>query len=188
MFTNPEQFASATKAIFEFQVTTFNMLTSKTIESVEQVLALNMATGKAALEDSQVTAKQFTEVKDPQAMLALTAAKMQPPAEEAAAYNTQLTEIITEIKTDFTNAADAHITEAKNNLTALIHDVTKNVPPGSENAVAIVKVAIQNAFTGYEQVTKATKQAVATVEAEVTKATEQFSQLNKKQAPQARAH
>lgn len=180
MFTNPEQFASATKAIFEFQITTFNMLTSKTVESVEQVLALNMATGKAALKDSQATAKQFADTKDPQAMLALTAAKMNPSSEAATAYNSQLTEIITEIKTDFTNAADAHITEAKNNLTALIHDVTKNVPPGSENAVAIVKVAIQNAFSGYEQVTKATRQAVATVEAEVTKAAEQFSKANRK--------
>lgn len=180
MFTNPEQFASATKAIFEFQITTFNMLTSKTVESVEQVLALNMATSKAALEDSQVTAKQFADIKDPQAMLALASAKMQPSAAAATVYNSQLTEIITEIKTDFTNAADAHIAEAKNNLTALIHDVTKNVPPGSENAVAIVKVAIQNAFTGYEQVTKATKQAVATVEAEVSKAAEQFSKAHKK--------
>lgn len=180
MFTNPEQFASATKAIFEFQITTFNMLTSKTVESVEQVLALNMATGKAALKDSQATAKQFADTKDPQAMLALTAAKLNPSGESATAYNSQLTEIITEIKTDFTNAADAHITEAKNNLTALIHDVTKNVPPGSENAVAIIKTAIQNAFSGYEQVTKATKQAVATVEAEVSKAAEQFSKAIKK--------
>lgn len=180
MFTNPEQFASATKAIFDFQITTFNMLTSKTVESMEQVLALNMATGKAALEDSQAIAKQFSDTKDPQAMLALTAAKMNPSSQAATAYNSQLTEIITEIKTDFTNAADAHIIEAKNNLTALIHDVTKNVPPGSENAVAIVKVAIQNAFSGYEQVTKATRQAVATVEAEVSKAAEQFSKVGKK--------
>ena len=180
MFTNPEQFASATKAIFDFQITTFNMLTSKTIEGVEQVLALNTATGKSALEDAQTTAKQFAEVKDPQAMLALAAAKMKPSTEDATAYNAQLTEIITGIKTDFTNAANAHISEAQNNLTALIHDVTKNVPPGSENAVAIVKAAIQNAFAGYEQVTSATRQAVAAVEAQVTKAAEQFAQSQKK--------
>lgn len=180
MFTNPEQFASATKAIFEFQITTFNMLTSKTVESVEQVLALNMATGKAALEDSQASAKQFAGAKDPQAVLALAAARMNPSGTAATAYNSQLTELVTEIKSDFTNAANAHITEARNNLTALIHDVTKNVPPGSENAVAIVKIAIQNAFSGYEQVTQATRQAMATVEAEVTKAAEQFSKANKK--------
>lgn len=180
MFTDPEQFASATKAIFEFQITTFNTLTSKTVESVEQVLALNMATGKAALEDSQASAKQFAGSKDPQAVLALAAARMHPSGAAATAYNSQLTELVTEIKSDFTNAANAHITEAKNNLTALIHDVTKNVPPGSENAVAIVKIAIQNAFSGYEQVTQATRQAMATVEAEVTKAAEQFSKANKK--------
>jgi hypothetical protein len=62
------------------------------------------------------------------------------------------------------------VAEAKSNLSALIYDVTKNVPPGSENAVQIVKTAIDNAFAGYEQVTKATKQAVQAVETEIAKA------------------
>jgi len=68
------------------------------------------------------------------------------------------------------------VAEAKSNLSALIYDVTKNVPPGSENAVAIVKAAIDNAFLGYEQVTKATKQAVKTVEDQIAKASAQVAQ------------
>jgi hypothetical protein len=36
--------------------------------------------------------------------------------------------------------------------------------------VQIVKTAIDNAFAGYEQVTKATKQAVASVEEQIAKA------------------
>lgn len=60
--------------------------------------------------------------------------------------------------------------EAKSNLSALNYDVTKNVRPGSENAVQIVKAAIDNAFAGYEQVTAATKQAVQAVEEQIAKA------------------
>jgi hypothetical protein len=63
------------------------------------------------------------------------------------------------------------VAEAKSTLSALIYDVTQNVKPGSENAVEIIKTAIDNAFKGYEQVTQATRQAVETVEAQIAKAT-----------------
>ena len=42
--------------------------------------------------------------------------------------------------------------------------------PGSENAVEIIKAAIENAFKGYEQVTQATRDAVKNVEEQIAKA------------------
>lgn len=172
MFTNPEQFANATKALFEFQLETFNALTSKAVQGVEQVVALNMATAKSQLEDGLATGKEMSQAADPKAAMSLAAAKLQPGVAGANAYNQQLGLIIAEIREEFTRAADAHVAEAKSNLSALIYDVTKNVRPGSENAVQIVKTAIDNAFNGYEQVTKATKQAVQSVEAQIAKASE----------------
>ena len=176
MFTNPEQFASATKALFEFQLMTFNTLTTKAVQGVEQVLALNMATAKSGVEDSIAAGKEISQAKDPKAAMAAAAAQLQPGVAGAKAYKQQLDDIIKEIHTDFTTAAEAHVAEAKSNLSALIYDVTKNVPPGSENAVAIVKAAIDNAFLGYEQVTQATKQAVQTVEDQIAKASAQVAQ------------
>lgn len=172
MFTNPEQFANATKALFEFQLETFNALTSKAVQGVEQVVALNMATAKSQMEDGLATGKEMSQAADPKAAMSLAAAKLQPGVAGANAYNQQLGVIIAEIREEFTRAADAHVAEAKSNLSALIYDVTKNVRPGSENAVQIVKTAIDNAFNGYEQVTKATKQAVQAVEAQIAKASE----------------
>jgi len=172
MFTNPEQFANATKALFEFQLETFNALTSKAVQGVEQVVALNMATAKSQIEDGLATGKEMSQAADPKAAMTLAAAKLQPGVAGANAYNQQLGVIIAEIREEFTRAADAHVAEAKSNLSALIYDVTKNVRPGSENAVQIVKTAIDNAFSGYEQVTKATKQAVQSVEAQIAKASE----------------
>jgi len=170
MFTNPEQFANATKALFEFQLETFNTLTSKAVQGVEQVVALNMATAKTQMEDGLAAGKEISQTADPKAAISLAAAKVQPGMAGAVAYNQQLGGIIAEIREEFTRAADAHMTEAKSTLSALIYDVTKNVRPGSENAVEIVKTAIDNAFSGYEQVTKATKQAVEAVEAQIAKA------------------
>ncbi len=176
MFTNPEQFASATKALFEFQMMTFSALTSKAVQGVEQVVALNMATAKDSVEASMAAGKEMSQAPDPKAAMAVAAAQVQPGIEGVVAYKDQLTGIISEIHQEFTQAADAHIAEAKSNLSALIYDVTKNVPPGSENAVQIVKTAIDNAFKGYEQVTSATRQAVQAVEAQIAKATAQVSQ------------
>jgi len=112
--------------------------------------------------------------------MAAAAAQLQPGVAGAKAYKQQLDAIIKDIHTEFTSAAEAHVAEAKSNLSALIYDVTKNVPPGSENAVAIVKAAIDNAFLGYEQVTKATQQAVKTVEEQIAKASAQVAQASDK--------
>ncbi len=180
MFTNPEQFASATKALFEFQLMTFNTLTTKAVQGVEQVLALNMATAKSGMEEGLAAGKEISQAKDPKAALAAAAAQLQPGVAGAKAYKLQLDAIIKDIHTEFTSAAEAHVAEAKSNLSALIYDVTKNVPPGSENAVAIVKAAIDNAFLGYEQVTKATQQAVKTVEEQIAKASAQVAQASDK--------
>lgn len=180
MFTNPEQFANATKTLFEFQLETFNTLTSKTVQGMEQVIALNLATAKSQLQDGLAAGKEISQASDAKAAIQTAAEQLQPGVASAATYNQQLGDIIAEIREEFTRAADAHVVEAKNNLSALIHDVTKNVRPGSENAVQIVKTAIDNAFAGYEQVTKATRQAVEAVEAEVAKANALVTQTTKK--------
>ncbi len=176
MFTNPEQFASATKALFEFQLMTFNALTSKAVKGVEQVVALNIATARTNVADSLAAGQEMSQVKDPKAAMALAATQVAPGMSGAAVYHQQLSDIIKDIHAEFTDAAEAHIAEAKSNLSALIYDVTQNVRPGSENAVAIVKTAIDNAFDGYEQVTRATRQAVQAVEAQIAKAAEQVTQ------------
>lgn len=173
MFTNPEQFASATKTLFELQMMTFNALTSKAVQGVEQVVALNMTTAKNSVEGSMAAGKEISQAKDPKAALAAAASHAQPGMAGAVAYGEQLKVIIDDIHTEFTQAADAHIAEAKSTLSALIYDVTQNVKPGSENAVEIIKTAIDNAFQGYEQVTQATRQAVQVVEEQIAKATAQ---------------
>lgn len=169
MFQNPEQFAQATKALFEFQLETFNTLTSKAVQGLEQVLQLNIDTARSGVERNLAAGRELSRATDPKAAMAAASARMQNLT-NVAEYNHQLGQILAEIHTEFTNAADAHLAEARSNLSALIYDVTKNVRPGSENAVEIVKTAIDNAFAGYEQVTKATRQAVVAFEEQLAKA------------------
>jgi phasin family protein len=185
MFTNPEQFASATKTLFDLQMQTFNALASKTVQGVEQVVALNMATAKNSMEGTLAAGKEMTQAKDPKAALDVMRTHMQPGMAGATAYGDQLKTIIEDMQKEFRQAADTHVAEAKSTLTALIYDVTQNVKPGTENAVEIIKTAIDNVFQGYEKVTQATRQAVQTVEEQVAKATAQVTPSAEKAAGQS---
>jgi phasin family protein len=169
MFQNPEQFAQATKTLFEFQLETFNTLTSKAVQGLEQVMQLNINLARSGVEKNLATGREMSQASDPKAAMAAAHARMQNLT-NVAEYNHQLGQILAEIHTEFSNAAEAHLAEARSNLSALIYDVTKNVRPGSDNAVDIVKTAIDNAFAGYEQVTKATRQAVVAFEEQLAKA------------------
>lgn len=175
MFTSPEQFANATKTLFDLQMQTFNALAGKTVKGVEQVVALNLNAAKNSVDSTMAAGRSMaeaTQAGNPKAAFDTLAARMQPAAgvTNATEYAAQLKAIIDEMHNEFRGAADAHVAEAKNTLSALIYDVTQNVKPGSENAVEIIKAAIENAFKGYEQVTQATRQAVQTVEAQFERA------------------
>lgn len=79
------------------------------------------------------------------------------------------------INADFTKVAQEQIAESKDKVGALVDDVIKNAPAGSENAVALLTSIISSANAGYNQLSKSTKQAAETVEANVVKATDQLS-------------
>ncbi|WP_028103725.1 phasin family protein [Pseudoduganella violaceinigra] len=169
MFQNPEQFANATKTLFEFQLETFNTLTNRAMQGVEQAVTLNIATARKALDEQIDASRKVSASVSPQEAMGVITARLQPGMAATNAYNQQLGALLSEMSNDFHKAADAHLAEAKSNLSALIYDVTQNVRPGSDNAVQIVKTAIDNAFKGYEQVTQATRDAVTAFEQQLEK-------------------
>lgn len=183
MFSFHEQFAAATKAHFEAQLALLNTLTAKTFEGVEKVIELNLSAAKASLEESGGAAKQLMSAKDPQEFLNISAAQAKPNADKAAAYGRHLAGIASGTQAEFTRAAEAQVAETSRKINALIEEVSKNAPAGSENAIAILKSVISNANAGYEQLTKNAKQAVETLEANLNTAT---TQLTKAATPRAK--
>jgi phasin family protein len=186
MFAIPEQFSAASKANFEAQLSLITALTNKAFEGVEKVVDLNLNVAKASLEESNSAAKQFLAAKDAQEWLSLAAAQAQPNAEKALAYGRHLASIASGVQAEFTKAAEAQIAETSRKVLELVEEVSKNAPAGSENAVAIFKTAIGNANAGYEQLTKTTKQAVETLEANLNNAVSQFTQPAPKAARAAK--
>jgi phasin family protein len=185
MFSTTDQFTIATKASIDGQIAAVTALANKAFESIAQLVELNVNTVKSSLEYSTATAQQLLSAKDSQEFFALSAAQAQPNAERALAYGRSLANIASTTQAEFAKAAEAQIAETTRKVTALVDEAGKNAPPGSENAVALLKTAIGNANAGYEQLTKNTKQAATAIEENVAKAVKQFSQTAEKATSRA---
>ena len=183
MFAIPEQFSNATKANFESQFAIFSALSAKAFEGMEKLIELNITAAKASLEESSAATKQLLSAKDPQEFFSLSAAQAQPTAEKAVSYGRQVASIAAGTQAEFTKAAELQIAETNRKVVALVDEVSKNAPAGSENVVAAIKAGLGNASAGYEQFTKTTKQAVEAMETNVTAAVSQFTQAAQKAVP-----
>lgn len=186
MFSLQDQFSAATKANFEAQLALITALTGKAFESVEKIVELNLTAVKSSMEESTVNAKQLLSAKDPQEFLSLTASQAKPSAEKALAYSRHVAGIASNAQAEFTRAAEEQIAETSRKVAALVDDVSKNAPAGSENVITMMKSVISNANAGFEQLSKSTKQAVQTMEANVSSATTQFAQAAEKATVRAK--
>ena len=187
MFAIPEQFSNATKANLESQFALLSSLTAKTFEGMEKLVDLNISTARSALEESSNVTRQLLSAKDPQEFFSVTTSQAQPAAEKALSYNRQLAAIATGTGAEFSKAAESQIVETNRKVIALVDEVSKNAPAGSETFVAAVKTVISNANAGYEQFSKTTKQAVEAMENNMNAAMSQFSNVAAK-APAAAAN
>ncbi len=156
-----EQIAAAHKANLE----TLFGLTNKAVESVEKLIDLNVSVAKAALSDAAQTAQAAMNVKDAQELLALQASLFQPLAEKAAAYNHSLYDITSGTASEIGKVFEAQAADAQQKVNAVVENLSKNAPAGSEAGVAMMKNAVSAASSAFESVQKAVKQASDVAEA-----------------------
>ncbi len=179
----PEQIAAANKANLE----TLFGLTTKAFEGVEKLVELNMQVVKASFAENIDAAKKVLSVKDAQELLAVQAGMVQPVAEKALAYSRHLYEIASDTSAEFSKVAESQIAEASQNVQALVENLAKNAPAGSETAVALAKSAMSAANNAYDSVQKATKQAVEIAESNFQAAANAASKATQQATAQARA-
>ena len=156
-----EQIAAAHKANLE----TLFGLTNKAFESVEKLIDLNVNAAKAALTDAAQTTQAAMNVKDAQELLALQASLFQPLAEKTAAYSRHLYDITSGAAAEFSKVLETQAVEAQQKVTAVVDNMSKNAPAGSEAGVAMMKNAVSAANSAFESVQKAVKQASDVAEA-----------------------
>ncbi|WP_151446180.1 TIGR01841 family phasin [Lacisediminimonas profundi] len=176
MLSYQEQLSNATRSQMEATLALMTNLTTRTFEGVEKFIELNLTVAKTSLEESTAAVQQLLAAKDPQSFFSLTTAQAQPNAEKALAYGRHLATIASSLQAEFTKATEAQIADANHKVVALVEEISKNAPAGSENAVAFLKSAIGNASAGYEQLSKSAKQAVEAMEGNIASATAQMTQ------------
>ena len=95
-----EQFAAVNKANLDVLFG----LTEKSFASVEKLAQLNVAAGKAALNESATHAQALLKVKDVQELLALQTEALQPVGEKVSSYSRHVYDIAVGTQAEFTKA------------------------------------------------------------------------------------
>jgi phasin family protein len=160
MFPTQDQYSTAAKNNFAAGIALYTTLTSKTLESVEKLITLNLTAAKASMEESTAATRQLLAAKDPQEFLSLVNAQAKPNFEKAIAYSTHLANIASSAQADFKEATEAQIAEMTRKVSELNEEAGKNAPAGSENLTNMIKTMFGNAANGYEQFNKTARQAV----------------------------
>jgi len=181
MFPIQDQISVATKANIEANLALFSALSSKTLESVEKLISLNIAAARTSMEESQAATRQILAAKDPQEFFSLVAAQAKPNLEKAVAYGGHLTSIANSTQAEFTKAAESQIAQFSRKVTELAEEASLKAP-GTDNMMAILKNAMGNASSTYEQFTRTAKQAVDAVNASVNGTVTQMTQAAAAQA------
>ncbi|HMN82346.1 MAG TPA: phasin family protein [Burkholderiaceae bacterium] len=154
MYTSPAQFSELNAAAFD----TIQTLTQKSIEGIEKLTALNVATLKNAITDSSEQFQALLAAKDPKAFADVATSAGQPNAERITVYGKEVYAIVSETSGELNKLFEKQFTENGKKLNAAIESFSKSAP-GSEGFVNFFKQAVGAANSAYEQASKATKQA-----------------------------
>jgi phasin family protein len=171
MTMTPEKIVAASKSNVEAGLKSASSFATTLFTAAERVASLNLATARAAFDDSVAFSKTLLATKDPKALAALHLGAMTPAVEKSVAYGRSLSGIGADTKEELTKLFETEAATLSSSVEAALEGVFKNAPAGSEPAIKAVKTALANASTAYEGATKAAKQVAAAAQASVEKAT-----------------
>lgn len=93
-----EQFSAVRQSQLETQLDVFHKLTSRAIDSAEQLIALNLKTSRASVEQAAGTVQQLLHASDARDLFAI-GARVQGPWQHLFAYSRELMGIATGVRT-----------------------------------------------------------------------------------------
>lgn len=155
-------------------------MTNQALAGIEKLVELNLATSKAILGESFSHAQAVLSAKDTQEFLTLQSDFLKPLTEQSATYAQQVQAILTESSAEITKTVEAKTAEAQKTFGGVLENLSKNVPAGSETAVAAFKNAMTASQSAFESVQNEAKKAVETAQLNFTAATTQNAEAIKK--------
>ncbi|HVL76720.1 MAG TPA: phasin family protein [Noviherbaspirillum sp.] len=176
MFPSQQQIAAAARAQFDTQVALYREFSQTALDSMEKLTRLNIAAVRASMEENSALARQMLTARDMQQAVSVMRTQTGPSIGKAIAYGNHVVNIASDAQADLTRATEVQLAEAARRAGELVDEAARNAPPGTENLMALVKVAIGSATAGYEEVNRSTRRAVQTLESNVNAAVNQIVQ------------
>lgn len=154
MAVNLEQLAASNQAAVESLLA----LANTALASAERVAALNLSTARDALKDGASNAKTLLSAKDPQQALSAQSALVQPAVEKAVAYSKSMLEISSDSQQQFAKMLENTFAGYQQQVANLVNQATKAAPAGSEQVIAGIKAAMEQANSAFANLTQMSKQ------------------------------
>lgn len=176
-----EQFSTTNKANLQ----AIEGFTSQAFAGVEKLVELNLAASKSMLNESFNHVQAIFGAKDAQEFIALQSGLLKPFSDKSAAYAQHVQTIVTDSSAELTKAVESKTAEAQKTFSALVENLAKNAPAGSESAVAAFKNALTAGQDAIESAQKQAKKAVETAQSNFTEVTTQAVDAVKKATKKA---
>ncbi|MEX3934208.1 phasin family protein [Paraburkholderia phymatum] len=168
-----KQSVAAQKASLEAMFDALN----KALASIEKLASLNLRIFQSTIARSQEIATRTLSTKDLRELFELQAGQAQPAVEKAQSYWRDVYEIESSALADLTETLDEQFKRYQHDWQALLENLAKNAPAGSEAALSAWKSAIETASATFETARKSTKQAAQIAEGNVTAALEATTEV-----------
>lgn len=148
-------------------------LSQATLTGLGNLAAAQLAISKEILADSVDLAKQYSQVKDVQALVALNTKVAEPSLQKVMGYYRSLYEVAATTQGDLSSIIEDYIGEVNKAVVVGLDKAAKAAPAGAgaDAAVAAVKSALVASTTAYDSMSKAAKQVANFAEASITAAT-----------------
>lgn len=139
-------------------------LSGQAFAGFEKLVELNVAASKAAMSESFSHLQALLAATDAQQMLALQTGLVQPLVEKSAAYSRHVYDITSGTGAEFSKAFEEKFEQVQSAYAAMMDNMFKNAPAGSETAVAVMRSAMSAGQNAIESAQAAAKQAMALAE------------------------
>lgn len=177
----PEQLIATNKA----NARALAGLGSNVFAGIEKLVGLNLAASKAMMAESFDNMQSIMGAKDPSEFLALQTGSIQSLAEKSTAYGKHMVSIVTESGAELTQMVEGNVAQAQKGFSALVENMAKNAPAGSESAIALFKNTLTASQNAIESAQKTAKSAMAVAESNYSAMTEQAVKATKSAARKA---
>ncbi|MES2259745.1 MAG: phasin family protein [Pseudomonadota bacterium] len=142
MFPKANELTDARAAFTSLQLNSFNGFGKITVESLQKIAALNLATAKTFAENFQNTMRAALQVKTPAELLALGSSQREANKASVSAYGSQFSNILSSTREELTSAVQASASRQKETLSDLADSAQSAAAPFAANvAQATAKVA-----------------------------------------------